>query len=429
MAKVIIVGGGLAGLACAKQLLEHGETFELFEASDAVGGRVRTDVVDGFRLDRGFQVLLTAYPAAQSLLNYQQLDLKRFQPGALIRFRGGFSRFVDPWRQPQHFFSTAFSPLATFADKLRVGKLRSDLVSRSMDDIMRGEDQSTLDFLKSRGFSQRIIDSFFRPFFGGVFLESDLQTTARKMQFVFKMFSGGDAAVPAEGMQRIPEQLLAQLPPDHVHLNSPVDSVSANEVRLRSGEEHSADAVVLAVDASAAARLLPAATRPGATGPGEPTPQGEPEWNAVRCLYFAADRVPLNEPILVLNGDESGPINNLCNMTAAAPQYSPDSRQLISVSVLGREEDNEALLAEVRRQLVAWYGAEAEQWKHLKTHHVRHGLPKQPPGFTPAPLSHESGVICCGDHHGLASIQSAFETGRNAAELVLELIHLRTRER
>jgi phytoene dehydrogenase-like protein len=176
---VIVVGGGLSGLTCARRLTEAGLSCQLLEASDHVGGRARTDKVDGFLLDRGFQVFLTAYPEAQSILNYDQLELKSFEPGALIRFEGKFRRLADPWRRPRHLLATALSPVASLRDKLRIASFRRHTTRAKLHEIFERPEQTTIDLLRSRGFSEIVIERFFRPFLGGIFLDRDLATSSR----------------------------------------------------------------------------------------------------------------------------------------------------------------------------------------------------------------------------------------------------------
>ena len=206
---VIIIGGGLAGLSCARELCARGLSCQLLEASDEIGGRVRTDALDGFLLDRGFQVFLTAYPEAQAVLDYPQLRLRRFAPGALVRYGGRFHRFTDPWRQPQHLLATLFSRVATLTDKLRIARFRRDTTRGELEGIYNRPETTTLELLRVRGFSRVIIERFFRPFLGGVFLDQQLLTSSRMCEFVFRMFATGDAALPENGMGEIPRQLAA----------------------------------------------------------------------------------------------------------------------------------------------------------------------------------------------------------------------------
>ncbi len=408
----IIIGGGLAGLTCTRQLCASGLSCQLLEASDAVGGRVRTDSVDGFLLDRGFQVFLTAYPEARAVLDYEKLNLRRFEPGALIRLRGKFQRLSDPWRRPRHLLATAFSPAATLSDKLRIGRFRGQVTRCGMDEIFQRPEQTTIAMLRERGFSDVIIERFLRPFFGGVFLEHELQTSSRMCEFVFRMFSLGDAAVPEQGMQQIPKQLASELPQNVVRTDCPVVSIDGQDVTLASGERLSADAVVIATEAPAARKLL------GDAFPASGT--------RVSCLYFAADAPPLEEPILVLNGDGEGPINNLCVPSQVSRKYAPASQALVSISVLGHHSDQHSLQQRVQAQLESWFGPVAKSWRHLRTYDIEYALPSQaPPALRQVikPAQVRSGVFICGDHCDTASINGAMASGRRAAEGVLEAFH------
>src|SRR6476659_7699020 len=204
---VVVVGGGLAGLACARFLHWRGLHVEVLEAADAVGGRVSTDTFDGFLLDRGFQVLLTAYPEPHHQLRVDKLDLQRFDPGALVRFDGRFHRVANPLRRPGLAWSTAFSPVGTIADKLRFGALAVDLFRTSPRVVLRRADRSTIDALRARGFTDRMIDRFWRPLFAGIQLDPELEVSSRRFELIFGMLIEGDVAVPARGMGEIPRQL------------------------------------------------------------------------------------------------------------------------------------------------------------------------------------------------------------------------------
>lgn len=143
----------------------------VLEASDGVGGRVRSDVVDGFVLDRGFQVLLTAYPEARRQLDLDALELRCFEPGALVRTGGGFHRVADPFRDPLAAFATLRAPIGGLADKLRMLRLRRTLTGSEVPDLMRAEDVSTRESLESFGFSTGMIEAFFEPLAGGFLLD------------------------------------------------------------------------------------------------------------------------------------------------------------------------------------------------------------------------------------------------------------------
>lgn len=406
---VIIVGAGLAGLCCARRLQEARVSFRVLEASDGVGGRVRTDRVDGFLLDRGFQVLLTAYPECRRFLDYRALQLRRFTPGSLIRHRGRFRRLADPWRRPSAALESLQSPMGTLGDKWRIARLRGELRERDPAGIFDGPERTTLEALRERGFSERMIESFFRPFLGGVFLERELETSARMFEFVFKMFSEGDAAVPARGMQAIPEFLAAGLRPDSIRFGARVSRIERGSCVLETGESLQADCVVIATDGGEAARLLP--DRPA------------PRWRSTVCLYFDAAEPPIAENVLVLDGDGGGPVNNLCVMSQVAPSYAPPGRSLVSVSVVGagNETDSEIEQA-VRGQLEDWFGRQVADWRLLRPYRIEHGLPDVAPRAPDVPATEElddTGIVVCGDHVAHGSIDGAMASGRLAAEAIL----------
>jgi phytoene dehydrogenase-like protein len=360
----------------------------VLEASDGVGGRVRTDLVDGFLLDRGFQVLLTAYPEAQAMLDYPALQLRPFDPGALIQMDGARHRLGDPWRRPLQAVGSLLSPVGTLGDKLRVAGMRHRAISET-----EAPDTTTMAYLRAQGFSDGFITKFLQPFFSGIFLERDLKTSSRMAEFVFRMMAIGDTVLPAQGMGAMTQQLAAGL---SVRLNAKVTRIDGHSVELESGERLNARAVVLATEGPEAAKLarVPA---PGSRG--------------VSCLYFAADQAPLTEPILLLNGDGQGPVNHLCVPSAVAPSYAPAGAALVSVSVLDLEPDENA----VREQLTAWFGPAVRGWRHLRTYRIAHAQPEASSVAYPAELH------VCGDHRESASIQGALVSGRKAAESVLQV--------
>ncbi len=406
---VVIVGAGLAGLCCARELHQQGVGFVLLESSEGVGGRIRTDLVEGFRLDRGFQVFLTSYPEAKRILDFELLQLKPFLPGALVRYDGRFHELTDPWRRPFAAVRSVLSPIGSLGDKLRVASLRRQSLRGSIEDRFHDPEVTTLQRLQQSGFSPSMIDRFFKPFLGGIFLDSELQTSSWMLHFVFRMFSTGEACLPAEGMEAIPKQLASTLPPECIRLGLKVAQVQSGKVTLASGEEVRAKAVVVATEGPAAAELL-----------GETIPSSG---QGVTCLYFSAPRSPIDKPILALNGDGRGPINNLCVPTIAAPSYGPSDRSLVSVTSLGIMNDHDQLQVEVVKQLVEWFGSSVRDWKHLRTYSIPYALPAQiPPALsTPERLVRwQSGLYVCGDHRDNASIQGAMVSGRRAAEAVMQ---------
>lgn len=406
--KVLIVGGGLAGLACAHRLHAAGVRPMVFERSDGIGGRVRTDEVDGFLLDRGFQVFLDAYPEAGDLLDKAKLDLRAFRPGAQVHLTTGLRRIMDVFREPSSLIASALAPIGSLADKLRVARLRWRLMRLTIEEIAQREDMTTERYLQHAGFSPAMIDGFFRSFYGGIFLERELQTSSRMFEFTFKMFSQGSATLPARGMGEIPRQLASRLPPDTIRLGAQVAKVQAGSITLESGEHFQGDTVVVATDASVASAWVGAGEAP-------------PAWRSVTCLYFAASRSPLGEPIIALNGTGSGLVNNVCVPSDLAPNYAPPGRALISVSVLGLRESAD-LPSRVKAELETWFGPGVAEWHHLRTYQIERALPRQAPGqgFTGPGFRHEGGIYVCGDHRWSASIEGAIISGLRTADAILK---------
>ncbi|MGC6564577.1 MAG: NAD(P)/FAD-dependent oxidoreductase [Akkermansiaceae bacterium] len=406
---VLIVGGGLSGLSCALRLHEAGRPVRLIEASDDVGGRVRTDRAEGFLLDRGFQVYLSAYPEAGHLLDLERLRLKKFEPGALVFDGRKLHRVMDVFRRPGQLVGSAFAPIGTLIDKLRVAILRFRALGSSVGDITARPDERTDSFLRRFGFSDTMIDVFFRSFYGGIFLERDLRTSSRMFEFTFKMFSEGAATLPEGGMGEIPRQLARRLPPESIRLQSPVAGVTPTSLRLASGEIVEGSHVVLATQASVAGRLVPEFE------------SGAPSWRSVTTVYFAADQSPLNEAIIALNGTGEGLVNNVSVLSDVSASYAPQGKSLISVSVLGVDRNPE-LPDLVTRELASWFGDQVDDWCHLRTDLIKHALPEQLPVEGPAD---EKGYLrlnkiwICGDHATSASIEGAIVSGRKTAEAIL----------
>jgi phytoene dehydrogenase-like protein len=405
--RVAVLGAGVAGLCCALALQEAGISCLVLDAADAPGGRVRTDRVDGFLLARGFQVLLTAYPEIQRVLDTRSLGLRTFIPGALVRTGGRFHLVADPFRRPWSALATLRAPVGSFSDKLLVARLRKQVLSRSLEEIWTRPETATLEALQRFGLSERMIDSFFRPFFGGIFLETELATSCRLFEFVFQMFSAGRAALPCGGMGAIPAQFAGRLAPGTLRLGARVESLGEREVLLAGGERIRAAAVVVATGATDAARLLPDLHPPG--------------WHGTACLYYAADRDPVGKPILVLNGEGEGPVDTLCVPSAVAPSYAPAGKALVSASVVGAgEADERELETEVRKHLASWFGPPVSAWKHLRTYRIPQALPARR-SLEPAalPVRRRPGLYICGDHRETPSLQGAMASGRRAAEAVM----------
>ena len=406
---VVIIGGGIAGLACARRLNTEGIEFTLLEATDRIGGRVKTDRKNGFLLDRGFQVLQTAYPEARRVLDYRQLALNTFAPGAMIRISGRLFTVADPLRRPRNVIETVRAPIGTLGDRLRLARLAHRVTSGRLEKLFQEPETTSLDFLRSEGFSETIIARFFVPFFGGVCLDPAIRASSRVLQYVLRMFAAGDAALPAMGMEQIPRQMARDLPAEGIRTGIRVRNITDGRVVLDDGTSLSPRAIVVATEGPEASRLL-----------AWPQPVRSV---SETCLYFSCDRAKWHPPFLVLNGDGTGPINNIAFPSRVSPNYAPSGKTLVSIVVLGNPgEDDTRLLTRVKGQLIEWFGSEASGWEHLATYRIAHALPDQsPPTADPnGPTSMaQPGLFVAGEQGSLPGIQWAMVSGRQAADAVI----------
>lgn len=404
----IIIGGGISGLTCAKYLNEKGYSFMLLEGSDALGGRVRTDKVDGFLLDRGFQILLTNYPEAKKILNYNNLDLKYFGSGAMIKAEKGFMKMENPFRNKMAYLTMAFSSVGSLSDKLKIRKFANELSDIPDDEFFKMEATDTLTFLRNYGWSEKMINNFFKPFYGGVFLENDLVTSSNFFQFTFKQFFKGDAAIPADGMQAIPEQIAEMLPRNSIRKNARVKGFEGNQIFLDGGEVITADRIVVATDPKTSDKLL------GETN--------ERTYNITTCTYFSAETSPLKgQKFIALNPNRRGAVHNVCVLSDISSHYGNAGKSLISVSTQGLEKlDERNLTNRIKRELFDWFGASVNVWKHLKTYHIPESLVQYRAGSERQNSKLGDNLYRCGDYLAYPSLNAAMQTGREVAQMIME---------
>ncbi|MEX1217472.1 MAG: NAD(P)/FAD-dependent oxidoreductase [Acidimicrobiales bacterium] len=402
--RVVVIGAGIAGLTCARTLTAAGVEVTVLESSDGVGGRVRSDFVDGFTLDRGFQILLTAYPELTRWYDFDDLNLKKFHPGATIWTGSKFTSIGDPLRRPSDFPATVFSSVGSVTDKLRLLKLIVSVRRGTVPDLLRRNEMSTISRLRQCGFSSRFIDRFFTPLFSGIQLDPNLEVSSRRFEVIFRMLAVGSSAVPAGGMGRLSGLLAAGLPPEVVRLNSKVTQIERSTVYLESGERVQAKAIVVATQGPASAELLDI-----------PDPGSRP----VAAIWFDATSDPLPGKKIFLDGAATGPMKNLATVSDVAPSYAPAGRTLCVAAIPGPSALGPDLEALVRKQLRGWHGG-SQHWETIRVDVIPHGQPLQLPPLNPrqAVRLGDSRYVC-GDHRDTASLQGALFSGRRAAEAVL----------
>jgi phytoene dehydrogenase-like protein len=418
---ILVVGAGVAGLTCAKILVEAGQEVRVLEAGDHVGGRVWTDhSADGFLLDRGFQVLFTAYPSARQHLDFEALKLHEISPAVVLIRSGVWHTLGDLWKPLPLLGPTLSNPLLSFGDKLRAARLRRFVRRHSLEAIFKGPikggDKSIYAELRRRHLREaQFIDNFARPYFGGMFLDHELSTSTRMLYFLIKMLASGRVALPDQGIGAIAEQLAAALPAKAIYLETRVEGIVQADGRavgviLTGGEEMQGDAIVIATDAENAGRLTADAP------PSDMVP--------VTCVYFGTTESLYSGPRLLLNTNPEAFVNHAMQISNVCPAYAPKGQHLLSLCVLGLPSlDESELAAKCLEDIASWFpDKNLGKLRHLATYRIRAAQFRQRPGVFAALPSNQTGVeglILAGEYTESSSIQGAMLSGEKAAGAVL----------
>lgn len=402
---IVVVGAGLSGLICARKLHRAGVPVLVLDADDRPGGRMKTDLYHGFRLDRGFQVMFDAYPEARRELDFSRLDLRMYEPAALVAHGGKLHRI-----HRDHPLEMALSRFVRLSDKMRTLSLTQEVAEMTEEEIWQADDEATLDFLIRYGFSDDYLTKFLRPFWGGIFLDRDLQVSSRLFLFYWKMLNEGETVMPAQGIEAIPAQVAADLPAESLRMRTRVKEISGQNVMLESGQTIEADGVIVATDPREAARLT-----------GAPTPPGV---RSTVCLYFEAPVTPYMGQYLVLNGSGEGVVNHLAALTNVSPAMAPTGKTLICANVVGDPHlDDDSMAYEVKYELQRIFPkADTMHWKTVRIVHVPAAQMAQTPGtldHLPSPVTAKPGVFLAGESIGFSSIEGAVRAGQRAADAVL----------
>lgn len=406
--QINIIGAGVSGLIAAKVLEDFGYKSTIIEATERVGGRLKTDIIKGYQIDHGFQVLLTSYPAAKKHLNFECLNLQSFLSGAAIINNGNFNTIGDPLRNLSLLLPTLFAGIGTFRDKIKIIKLNRLLKKTSLVDIFNKTEKTTLQYLIDFGFSSSMISKFFKPFFSGIFLEPDLETSSRMFEFIFKMFGEGLAALPKEGIEAIPKQLKAQLKYTNFVFNTKVTSIENNIITLNDGSKLNSDFTIIATEASS----LITDFNIDAIG-----------WKSCHTLYFETDQKTIKKPLIGLVYDDKALINNIFYHTSLATQCKGD-KELLSVTVVKNHKlPADALKTQVQKELKQY--CKITNATFLKQYTIIKALPKLENlqyEISPSQTKLKKGVFLAGDVTLNGSLNAAIISGEKAALGVVQAI-------
>lgn len=394
---IIILGAGPAGLACALKCQQLGREYLLIEGSNRIGGRLGSLYEDGYIFDLGFQVYNSAYVNTNRLLDLDELNLKYFKPGAAVHYGNSFQVVSDPLRDISKVFSTIFSNITTVSDKLKILSLKNSLSNYNIEED-KTDDITTLRFLKQYGFSEKMIDNFFIPFFSGIFHEKTLDTSSKFFKYVFSNFNNGLASLPEKGMQVIPEQLMSKIDIERVMMEkTAINLDDGNKVIFDDGDIIKGENIILTGESTTLAEKI------------------KYEYNEVNTIYFTTE----NE---IENGDyihlfpEDDLINNIAIPSSISSAYSNGHSHLISITILEYDCSDLELIKKIRKRLSNYYGGEPGSYEFLRTFSISKATIKQPVGHFERKKIVKNGLIIAGEQSTNGSIEGAIISGLNAAD-------------
>ncbi|MGP4051123.1 NAD(P)/FAD-dependent oxidoreductase [Streptomyces sp. 2A115] len=429
-ADVVIVGAGVAGLSAAHRLNSAGVTTVVLEAAPYVGGRMTTEKVDGFRLDRIGQLLSTSYPELRRTPGLDVLTLRTFAPGVLVHADGRTHRagepasaggarsaldvaraFVGPSRRPRQAaqaaaapVSRAFPPLGGALDQARLAAALGRIATVPVERLLARPERPAGRALAARGMPARTVEGFLRPLLAALLCDPDLTTSSRCADLALRAFASGRLCVPEGGADTLPELLAAALPPGTVRTGVRVTSVSTTSVTTADHGELRCRSLLVATGARAAAELLPGLR--------------VPTFHPVTVVHHTADEAPTAEAALLLDADRRGPVAHTAVISQVDPSRAPAGRALISSTILGAPPADADRT--VRAHLATLYGTATHRWELLAVHHTPEAVPAMPaPHDLRRPVRLLAGLYVCGDHRDTSTVQGALHSGHRAAAAVL----------
>ena len=409
---VLIIGAGFSGLSAAFYLQRKGLQVKVLEGLSQPGGRARSENIDGYTLDRGVHFYHNSTTELAKIIDTQSLGLKNTYPGYLLNYKGEFSLFTNPLYQTLDTVSTALAKNATFSDKLRLFGLYAKLKTSSYNKIIKEQDASTFQFLSKSGFSNKLIDSFFRPLLAANIFDYNLQSSSRFSKLYLKSLFQDHVALPKKGIGSIAKKIAEQLNENTIVYNTKVKKVVENGVELLNGEIIYAKKIIIATNAIDANTLMC-------------DKKMEAECTHVSTLYFSTENTPLSKPVVMLNGNNGTTlINHVFVPSVLHSEYAPGGKHLVAVNIVKEHDlDDAELEAKCLTELSEWFGLKVMDWNHIKTYHIKYAMPFKPildeVAFSKAITEN---VYVCGDSLSVGSMESALRSGRETANLVAQNI-------
>jgi phytoene dehydrogenase-like protein len=407
--KVVIIGAGVAGLIAAQHLEKEGLSPLIIESTDRLGGRLKTENIGGFLLDKGFQIVLSDYPEVQNYLNLEALQVAPFDPGAIIFHKGKRFLIADPIRKPIHALQTLFAPIGTPKDKWLILKLRKLVSKQSPEMIFTQSKESTLSFLKQFGFSTRIIDRFFKPFFTGIFLTETLQVSSAMFKYVFQLFSSGKTVLPANGIEAVPQQIAQKLSKTSFLLNEKVVAINDHQIQLASGSIISAKAIIIAADPAPMVKQLI---------------NQEIKFYQTTNYYFKIPESILKRATLGIVADHQSTINSFFEPTLVQKQYSNTGENLFSVS-LKPNLITQPTIDEIIEELAGLTNKPKHFFEFIHSFTINKALPIINPlkySLSPTEVKLKAGIFLAGDYLLYPSLDAAMKSGRIAAQAAINYL-------
>lgn len=407
---VIVIGAGFSGLSAAYYLQRKGLSVKVLEVSSQVGGRARSDKMDGFILDRGLHFYHHSTTELSKIINLNDLALKNSYPGYLLRYQGTFNLFTNPLYQTVDTISTALAKNASFTDKIRLFGLYAKLKTTAYNKLVKETEASTFEYLSKNGFSKKLIDSFFRPMVAANIFDYNLQSSSRFSKVYLKSLFQDHVALPKDGIGKIASTIAEKLEPNTVAFKSKVKRIADNGVELVNGDFIEAKFIVVATNAIDANNIVGNKELPA-------------ECSHVSTLYFSTDKAPLSKPVVILNGDNGTTlVNHVFVPSLLHPTYAPSGKHLVAVNVVKEHDlDDEELVEKCLTELSDWFGLKVMDWQHLKTYYIKYAMPFKPildeVKFTKKINNH---VYACGDSLSVGSMESALRSGRETADIIAQ---------